>query len=282
VALEKCSECGKEISSLAAACPSCGAPRTPAVTKRPRSRWVWWLIAIIGVAVVIELIGSAENGTDTAAKRPPLDYSRPIFTDDYALMCPIGAFYDLRADHGPAAIADLFMSVFGREEKEKRLGCQELRGGLRVYARRMKAPYDPYVQVSFTPDSLATVFTVEAYLKNGVSEVVGTQQGAASSAMPDHIGQCVDTTIKSIGTRLDGVPGSGSSVSFSNGGFQVSYQRVSAVEKSKAGDKVNVCLVSIPKNCPAGDSRGREYKATNLRSAESWTLPNSEHTCGGA
>ena len=32
----------------------------------------------------------------------------------------------------------------------------------------------------------------------------------------------------------------------------------------------------------AGDARGRIYTTTNLRTLESWTMPDSEHQCGGA
>ncbi|HET6374680.1 MAG TPA: hypothetical protein VFF88_01395, partial [Methylocella sp.] len=100
---------------------------------------------------------------------------------------------------------------------------------------------------------------------------------AHAGGMPKRIGQCVETRIKEVGTRLtDGatgkpVPGSGSAVSFVNGGYQVSYDTVPAIEQSKAGDPVRICLVAIPKNCPKGDGRGRQYKTTNLRMQKVWT-----------
>ena len=100
--------------------------------------------------------------------------------------------------------------------------------------------------------------------------------------MPDQVGQCRITSVKKIDTRLEGTPGSGSAIEFTNGGYQVSYDTVPAIEKSLPGDQVKFCLVSIPANCPAGDARGREYKTENLRTGESWTLPDSEHECGGA
>ncbi len=109
--------------------------------------------------------------------------------------------------------------------------------------------------------------------------------GAASAwaqGLPKQVGQCVNTTVKSIGTRLEGTPGSGSAVDFQNGGYQVSYDTVPAVEQSRRGDPVRMCLVSIPKNCPKGDDRGRVYRTTNLRTNQSWQLPDSEHMCGGA
>jgi len=113
--------------------------------------------------------------------------------------------------------------------------------------------------------------------------------GAASAApLPKHVGQCALTKVKSVETRLeDGdthepVEGSGSAVSFVNGGYQVSYDTVAAVEHSRAGDRVKLCLVSIPHPCPPGDNRGRQYRTTNLRTHKSWLLPDAEHMCGGA
>ena len=119
--------------------------------------------------------------------------------------------------------------------------------------------------------------------------VLGLGAGiAAADPLPTQVGQCTGTTIKDVTTRLqDGVtnqpvPGSGSAVDFVNGGYQVSYDTIAAVSQSRAGDKVTMCLVSVPQGYPPGDDRGRTYKTTNLRSHGSWTLPDSEHMCGGA
>jgi hypothetical protein len=111
---------------------------------------------------------------------------------------------------------------------------------------------------------------------------------ALAGELPKKVGGCAATTIKSVGTRLvDGVTnqpmrGSGSAVRFVNGGGQVSYDTVPAIEQSRAGDPVRICLVSIPRNCPKGDNRGRIYKTTNLRTHNTWRLSDSEHACGGA
>jgi hypothetical protein len=111
---------------------------------------------------------------------------------------------------------------------------------------------------------------------------------AEATQLPTRVGQCVATTVKQVETRLaDGVtgkpmPGSGSAVSFANGGYQVSYDTVPAVERAKAGDPIRLCLVSVPKNCPRGDDRGKVYRAFDRRTRESWSLPDSEHECGGA
>jgi hypothetical protein len=111
---------------------------------------------------------------------------------------------------------------------------------------------------------------------------------AFAAGLPTHVGQCVRTTVRSVETRLvDGstnqpVAGSGSAISFANGGYQVSYDQLSSVDSSRAGDPVEMCLVSVPRDCPPGDDRGREYRTTNLRTQRSWRLPDSEHSCGGA
>jgi hypothetical protein len=105
---------------------------------------------------------------------------------------------------------------------------------------------------------------------------------ARAGGLPTRVGACAKTRIKSIGTRLEGTPGSGSAVSFDNGGYQVSYDTVPAIEHSKTGDPVRMCLVSIPRHCPKGDDRGRVYRTTNLRTHKGWKLPDSEHMCGGA
>jgi hypothetical protein len=111
---------------------------------------------------------------------------------------------------------------------------------------------------------------------------------ALADPLPTRVGQCANTAIKDVASRLvDGVtnqpvPGSGSAVNFANGGYQVSYDTLAAISGSRAGDPVQMCLVSIPKGCPPGDDRGRMYKTTNLRTRQSWMLPDSQHSCGGA
>ena len=111
---------------------------------------------------------------------------------------------------------------------------------------------------------------------------------AAAAGVPKHVGQCVRTAVKGVSTRLVGgsndepVAGSGSAISFANGGYQVSYDQLPAVDSSRPGDPVEMCLVSIPSDCPPGDARGREYRTTNLRTHKSWRLPDFEHSCGGA
>jgi len=102
------------------------------------------------------------------------------------------------------------------------------------------------------------------------------------------LGTCARTTIAEVTQRLqDGetgrvIPESGSAIRFANGLSQVSYDQVAPLNQSRRGDPVFVCLIALPQDCPPGDERGKVYTATNLRTQESWTLPDSAHGCGGA
>ena len=123
----------------------------------------------------------------------------------------------------------------------------------------------------------------------GAAAIAATVLGAAGNAaerLPTSLGTCVLTTIASVETRLmDGnkpIPGSGSAVVFANKGYQVSYEKIPEISASRRGDRVYLCLVQLPRGCPPGDERGRIYTTTNLRTLQSWTLPDAEHMCGGA
>jgi hypothetical protein len=55
----------------------------------------------------------------------------------------------------------------------------------------------------------------------------------------------------------------------------------STVDFSK-GDKVSLCLQSLPKDCPPGDDRGKVYQVTNHKNKKTFTGVDSWHLCGGA
>ncbi len=103
-------------------------------------------------------------------------------------------------------------------------------------------------------------------------------------SLPAKEGECVATRVDQRAGRLEGDKAfdTGMSVSFANGGFQVSYEKVPAIVGSRTGDRVVMCLTAIPRHCPPGDDRGRMYTVTNLRTHGTWSLPDSEHMCGGA
>lgn len=121
-----------------------------------------------------------------------------------------------------------------------------------------------------------------------VASLLTTSLSASTGRLPTKIGECRETRITQITTRLMDdttgrpIPESGSAVSFRNGGYQVSYEEEEAISRSGVGDRVLMCLVTVPEDCPRGDNRGRRYTTTNLRTGGPWTLPDSPHSCGGA
>lgn len=112
--------------------------------------------------------------------------------------------------------------------------------------------------------------------------------GAADQPLPSSIGQCAPTHIKALTTRLGddpletASPEAGSAATFTNGGTAVSYDREPGLASSKVGDPVIMCLISIPRDCPRDDERGRVYYSVDLTAKGTWALPDSEHLCGGA
>lgn len=117
----------------------------------------------------------------------------------------------------------------------------------------------------------------------------GDAQRRGGAAPPNlRLGTCARTTVSEVTQRLtDGGTGrviedSGSAIVFANGLSQVSYDQVAPLNQSRRGDPVFICLVALPQNCPPGDNRGKLYTTTNLRTYDSWTLPDSSHSCGGA
>jgi hypothetical protein len=112
---------------------------------------------------------------------------------------------------------------------------------------------------------------------------------ALAAVPPTQVGQCSDTFIQRVGTRLmDGqtgaaIPGSGTAVKLTNGIYLVSYEDVPQLSRdSRVEDKVKLCLLSIPENCPPDDDRGRFYSLLNYRTEGYVELPDSQHMCGGA
>jgi hypothetical protein len=87
---------------------------------------------------------------------------------------------------------------------------------------------------------------------------------------------------------LHGCSGAGAGgIEYANGVHQSGeYAYVPAMEHSKRGDRVMLCLTEFENGCPSYDGkiddRGIEYSAYNFRTHGRWHKPNSSHGCGGA
>ena len=66
--------------------------------------------------------------------------------------------------------------------------------------------------------------------------------------LPTKILACGGSLIQSIGGRLEGDSdfSTGTGIEFTNGGYNVSYEKIVPIIKSKVGDHVMMCLVFIP------------------------------------
>ena len=119
-------------------------------------------------------------------------------------------------------------------------------------------------------------------------DIAARHPGSPDQPLPSSIGQCALTHITALTTRLGddpletASPEAGSLARFSNDGAGVSYEREPGLASSKVGDPVVMCLISIPRDCPEGDDRGRVYYGVDLTIKGTWALPDSQHMCGGA
>jgi hypothetical protein len=138
------------------------------------------------------------------------------------------------------------------------------------------------VAASAPPAVDANLDQTQALVPNPQPTEPSISADASNVAESYKVGECRSTVIASIAFRLDGEPDSGSTVTYANEIYGVSYQSVPEVVNSQIGDQVSLCLESVPDDCPAGDDRGKIYRTTNLRTGESWSLPDSQHSCGGA
>lgn len=96
MALIKCNECGKEISSKATNCPNCGAPVTikpqnsvkiEPIKEKKKGSCLKTLLIIIGILIIISLIGSFigdndENTSNADAQKSPISNSTEIPNDN--------------------------------------------------------------------------------------------------------------------------------------------------------------------------------------------------------
>jgi len=169
-----------------------------------------------------------------------------------------------------------------------------LRKFLRIHnVYRSSCHSDPLCIISIQSQIVQTIqSSTPKWMEDYKTNLVQSGRGNVwQPVLPTVIGHCVTTSFLDISDRFgepltpelsaDGFD-SGSSASFRNGGWVVSYSKEPVLLASRIGDKTTMCLVSIPKGCPPGDDRGRTYRITNLRTGLSGILADAQHMCGGA
>jgi hypothetical protein len=132
-----------------------------------RSKIFWLILAVVAV---VWIHGIFYGPDPEKPEQPALDLSKPVYTTSHAIVCPLGVLvassFDVRADHGPEAIVDLYTSVLDLKSKEQALGCEEWRGGIRVEAVDMEQRPGGLSLVQIN----GTLFTAKVHLTNNPSQ----------------------------------------------------------------------------------------------------------------
>ncbi len=144
-------------------------------------------------------------------------------------------------------------------------------------------------------NALETYGRTVSWTKSYVDALIGAKAAALAEStpggrdqpLPQQIGACAFTHISALTTRfgepLEGADSSaGTAIGFTNDGWGVSYDAVDGIYDAKVGDPAVMCLTSVPRDCPTGDDRGRFYYGLDIRTGGTWSLPDSQHLCGGA
>jgi hypothetical protein len=125
---------------------------------------VIYVLAVVVLAVLILDPKDSERDSNTTPNAP-LNYSKPVFTTSAAIVCPMSLLFDIRTDHSPEEVADMFNSILSRSEKAKSLGCEELREGIHVSARPLQ---EDFVSVGIPGVTGSRWFTIVNELTNKV------------------------------------------------------------------------------------------------------------------
>lgn len=174
----------------------------------------------------------------------------------------------------------VWTNVRERQGLRERAVCAEVAGQQVIYREKRRALF---AQSDFAAEEWTTLYSNWCLAADGQPVPNPTAPGSVKQrADLKKVGECQTVAVAETGSRLEGVPESGSWIRFSNNISQVSYEIVPGIQSSQPGDKVLLCLVSIPLNCPPGDDRGRVYSGTNLRTEQAWAEADSQHMCGGA
>lgn len=228
----------------------------------------------------------------------------------FLLMVPLpvladGPSFDCRKAELPAEkaiCADPQMSAIDALITKAYSGFEPAFGGdkrkiaRRLVAERNACKSDAACIVSAQNNALQTFGTAPSWVQDYNIALIGKEAldfAAAVSKpvdqpLPESIGKCGFTHIETLTTRLGddpletAPPEGGSAATFTNGGGAVSYDREPGLASSKVGDPVVMCLISIPRDCPKDDLRGKVYYAVDLARKGTWALPDAEHLCGGA
>ena len=240
---------------------------------------------VCGVAVLLLLVqmaGGTAGAVAASNPGPSFDCTRATSADERAICANP---YLSRIDVLIANAYAQFMPSYGNKRAIGKSLLQD----------RRACGSDEACIAAVEVNALDTYGRSVSWAESYVDGVIGAKAAAFSDdaslnrdqPLPQKIGDCAVTHIAQLTTRfgdpLEGADaGQGTAIGFANKGWQVSYDAVDGLYDAQVGDPVVMCLVSIPRDCPRGDDRGRYYYSLDTRTGGTWSLPDSQHSCGGA
>lgn len=238
---------------------------------------------LIGSAWIAMIISGAGCGAAHAAG-PSFDCAK-VSTPDERAICAHPRLAEL-----DRAMASAFAQAGQKSKAEAETIALHTLRGRRACGANPICILDQQVAAIGQYFYLGSTVSVPSWVAAYRYQMFNARAGSQTTDLPTRVGQCTITRITEISTRLGGqlkkpegqLVDPGSAVNYANQGYQVSYSFVPELAGSRVGDRILLCLASIPTDCPPGDDRGRTYSATNLRTGGSWLLPDAQHTCGGA
>lgn len=242
-------------------------------------------LRIVMISITIPLLTLAVAAT--AQVQPSFSCSRATMPDEKVICSdPLLARMDAAIDRAYRSYDPPFRARkdVARDLLADRVGCRDDRACIAGIMLEMLSVYSYDNDQNPSPEPW-----IEPYVLGLAGNKAATLAGAGlplSTEMPNRPGQCVHTRIRAVTTRF-GEPveyenaDQGTAIQYENGAYGVSYGR-EGLYGVEAGHDIILCLVSIPRDCPSGDDRGRMYLGYDLQGSLQWLLPDSQHRCGGA
>jgi SPOR domain len=189
MSLINCKECGNEVSDKASTCPKCGIKLSLKLSFissviRVLGGIVFGSLALLYVFSYIsnsnnennqpitENVASLDHSVDNnisevteKAEEKKVNLSKPVFTEENAVICPFSMLHEKRAGKTFKAANDAVISFFGRKEQLAEVGCEEWREGIQLY---LISPQDDevWIEASTFKDGSDRFYVLKYYLKN--------------------------------------------------------------------------------------------------------------------
>jgi uncharacterized protein YecT (DUF1311 family) len=160
-----------------------------------------------------------------------------------------------------------------RQWLKSRNACQSKACLAQKYAARLTTLGAPATPVPIAPASRASEpparvgDCADSVIAGKETRFQGTTPGEAGGELFVRLGNGL--TLYLIDVSLNPPPESADRYMYSTSDFAI-------------GDRVRVCLTSLPQDCPPGDDRGKQYSVLNYKNQLSFNGVDSWHTCGGA